>query len=393
LYKPEYNVQCFFCDLPGIREKTFTVRIIKYAFQNTGIWPVSFKAVRRKLKEYGKKGRKDTGLQFLEFGSESETESDAENAENIRFTTPAPAPVYEYQLPTLPKPPSSYNECVLRLDNLNDKILDALSSSPRKEYSVTIKATKNHLMLGSLQELDTQNACKAQVECYKAKLNVRLSFQRGGWLNASDALEKKKIKVRNAAEEELKKAKRQFAKAESAEKEALKRVGIAVRAAERERKKRVRDLEAQAKKQVLGTDTIISPELLIPIRDPQNEPTESELEAIRIKHQSLYDKVAKEQAEFDRIQAEDPAIFTDIPIDPAILASEQAHRVKGNPLSQLYIRAISEESRGSDKEVEEAREGINSGVGGEEVVLCSSPPRSVISTDSIAQNADFVALE
>jgi hypothetical protein len=47
-------------------------------------------------------------------------------------------------------------------------------------------------------------------------------------MNASDTLEKKKIKVRNTAEEELKKAKRQFAKAESAEREALKRVGIAV---------------------------------------------------------------------------------------------------------------------------------------------------------------------
>jgi hypothetical protein len=46
-YEPEYNVQCFFRDLPEIREKTFTVRTIKHAFQNAGIWPVSFKAVRR----------------------------------------------------------------------------------------------------------------------------------------------------------------------------------------------------------------------------------------------------------------------------------------------------------------------------------------------------------
>ena len=138
------------------------------------------------------------------------------------------------------------------------------------------------------------------------------------------------------------------------------------------------------KKQVLGIDTIIPPELLIPIRDPQNEPTENELEAIRIKHQSLYDKVAKEQAEFDHVQAEDPAIFTDIPIDPEVLASEQAHRTKGNPLSQLYIRAISEESKGLDQGVGGSRGGINGGVGGEEANLCSSPPRSVILTDSIA---------
>ena len=90
--------------------------------------------------------------------------------------------------------------------------------------------------------------------------------------------------MRKAAQEELKKAKRQLVKAESAKREALKRVGIAARAAERERKKTVRDIEAQVKKQVLGINTIISPELLIPIRDPQNEPTENELEAIRIKY-------------------------------------------------------------------------------------------------------------
>jgi hypothetical protein len=86
-------------------------------------------------------------------------------------------------------------------------------------------------------------------------------------LNASNALEKKKTKVRNIAREELKKAKRQLTKAESAEREALKRVGIAVWAAERERRKILRDIEAQVKKQVLGIDTI-PPELLIPIRDP-----------------------------------------------------------------------------------------------------------------------------
>ena len=90
--------------------------------------------------------------------------------------------------------------------------------------------------------------------------------------------------MRKAAQEELKKAKRQLIKAKSAKREALKRVGITAQAAERERKKIVRDIEAQVKKQVLGIDTIIPPELLIPIRDPQNEPTEDELEAIRIKH-------------------------------------------------------------------------------------------------------------
>jgi hypothetical protein len=56
--------------------------------------------------------------------------------------------------------------------------------------------------------MDTQIARILQVERHKAKVHARLSFQRGGWLNASNTLEKKKTKVRRVAEEELKKAKR-----------------------------------------------------------------------------------------------------------------------------------------------------------------------------------------
>ena len=66
-YEAEYNVQSFFRDLPKIRERTFTVRTIKHSFQNAGMWPVSFSAVKKKLKEYGKKKKKDTGLDFLEY--------------------------------------------------------------------------------------------------------------------------------------------------------------------------------------------------------------------------------------------------------------------------------------------------------------------------------------
>jgi hypothetical protein len=46
-------------------------------FQNSGIWLVSFKAVKKKLKEYDKKSKKDTGLAFLKYGSESESEAEA----------------------------------------------------------------------------------------------------------------------------------------------------------------------------------------------------------------------------------------------------------------------------------------------------------------------------
>jgi hypothetical protein len=75
-FEAEYLVSSFLQDLPTIREKTFTLSTIKHSFQNSGICPVSFKAVKRKLKEYDKKSRKDIGLEVLEFGSELESKTE-----------------------------------------------------------------------------------------------------------------------------------------------------------------------------------------------------------------------------------------------------------------------------------------------------------------------------
>jgi hypothetical protein len=89
----------------------------------------------------------------LEFGSESESESETDILE-----APIPIPELEdeYQLPRLPKPPSSYDECAFQLDDINDKVIDALSSSPRRRYIITINTIKEYLMRGSLYELEIQ---------------------------------------------------------------------------------------------------------------------------------------------------------------------------------------------------------------------------------------------
>jgi hypothetical protein len=79
LYKAKYNIQSFFRDLPKIQAKTFTVRTIKHSFQNARIWPVSFTAVKKKLKEYGKKRTKENSLDVLEYSSESELENKEES--------------------------------------------------------------------------------------------------------------------------------------------------------------------------------------------------------------------------------------------------------------------------------------------------------------------------
>jgi hypothetical protein len=76
-------------------------------------------------------------------------------------------------------------------------------------------------------------------------------------------------------------------------------------------------------------------------------------------------------------------LFTNILIDSAILAEEQAFKVKRNPLSQVTIQGASENIEDTDEEME----------GSSEIDSCSSPPGSVVSIDSIAENADFIALE
>ncbi len=110
--------------------------------------PISFKQIRRKLKEYSKKKRRDTSIDaYLEYSSLSDSLSDEEE--------PAPTPELlkkEYQLPPLLKEPSSYNEYVVRIEALDNKIINALSSSPRKEYTAISKEIKTHLSLRSLYE-------------------------------------------------------------------------------------------------------------------------------------------------------------------------------------------------------------------------------------------------
>ena len=69
-------------------------------------------------------------------------------------------------------------------------------------------------------------------------------------------------------------------------------------------------------------------------------------------------------------------MFTDIPIDPAILEAERQFQIQQTPL--LHIDVEEEEESGTDSE------------GGSDL---ASGPRSVISIDSIAENADFVSLE
>jgi hypothetical protein len=77
--------------------------------------------------------------------------------------------------------------------------------------------------------------------------------------------------------------------------------------------------------------------------------------------------------------SEDSSKFTDISVDPAILEYKRQFKIRQKePLNQMII------SLNDEEEEEEESSGDD---------LASSPSRSVISLDSIAENADFVLLE
>jgi hypothetical protein len=364
-FEAEYLVSSFLRDLPTIREKTFTVSTIKHSFQNSGIWPVSFKAVKKKLKEYGKKSKKDTGLDSLEYGSESESE--AEDGEPKPVLDPTLTE--EYQLPRL-KLPSSYDECRRLNEKLAPKIRAAVSSPTRKEFDISRESTNTWLMRGSLGEMEIMQAQAAAVERHKKRLISRRSLAKGGSLLASDALQKMIEKRRKEADEVLRKANTALTRAQNKQTEELRQEGVADRSAERERKQYLQQHQA------LGST--IPPYMWTPIRDRQKEPTTAEIENRQIALQSLREAVGKAERDREEVYTTNPTSLTSIPIDPAILQEEREFQLSQRGGLQVTISVDDSAEEGGD----------NSGGESE-----GDYQRSVATIDSIAENVDFVSFE
>jgi hypothetical protein len=208
-----------------------------------------------------KKRKRDTGLEFLKYGSESGSESETERELDL---VPDPQLQEEYQLPQLPKPPSLCNECRLQLEEIDSKITEALSSSPRKRYKIIRDSTEEFLMRGSLHEMEIAQACAGQIAIYKAMLNARQSLGKGGSILAIEALDKIKVRTRKNTEEKLRKARAKITRAENKAKEDLRVLGVAARKAEKGRLRFIAQYQG-----ILGAH--IPSEKWIPIRDPQKD--------------------------------------------------------------------------------------------------------------------------
>jgi hypothetical protein len=219
------------------------------------------------------------------------------------------------------------------------------------------------LACGSLHKMEIAQACVNTKAIHKHKLTAQRSLGRGGSLLARNALQKIKDKRRQEADNKLQKANRAITLAENKAK-----VELHIRGVQAQKEERAR-LQFIKQQQPLGIE--IPPLIWVPIWDPEKNPTPTKKEALRA-HQSLYDAAAIAQLEWDKSQSENHMDFTTIPINQSILDEERQFQVQQRYLDQVVIQ----------EDEKEEEEGVSN---------MGSPAPLVISLDSIAQNADFIA--
>jgi hypothetical protein len=205
----------------------------------------------------------------------------------------------------------------------------------------------------------------------KRKLNSRKSIQKGGALTAVDAIHKIEVKRKKEGEEAVKKATKAIYDFKRKAQQAQHRAGVDARREERGRKKLLEEY--------YKSGDIPDPLLLVPIRDPERNPTQAEVEVLQAPPDLLQAlEEAKALLADPLCQATLIAEVPGIPIDPEILRTNDPLYVNGR---QFYTPwQLEEEQENATDQEEGGRE--EEGGKDEEV-------ESVASIDSIAYNADF----
>ena len=354
----EYSISSFFRDLTQIRAETFKPRTIRHAFRDAGNWPVSFKVAQTAMRKYKKKKQ-----------HESDSESDNEPL-----------------LPQLPRPAKSYHEAQMALAEFGKRVPALLSSSPsRNRFNLAHSDAQKYLSRGSLHELDIFFHKAAKAEEIKRKTNSRKSLQTGGSFTATDALIKIKTKRINEAKDDLKKAKRLLQDSNRRALQKHKRAGIDARKAERERLKMIKELQQQS-----NSDEVIDLQFFPPIRDPTKEPTPQELEDL-LPNPSLQQGVDQAKQRLAELDEQELPAFTELQIDPQILADEKARYPRTYILGDASMLE-QEEGQGEEEEGEDITilgVGLSRVDNGGHAGLDWEDTRSVVSDDSM--NADFIS--
>jgi DDE superfamily endonuclease len=343
----EYSISSFFRDLTTIRKNTFKPRTIRHAFRDAGMWPISFAIAQKAMRKF----------KPIE-------------------------PEVEPSLPFLQRPINSYFDAQMALQEFEERVPALLSSSPtRNRFIKTCKGTKKLLARGSLHEMEMYNFKAAKDEEFKKKANSRKSIQTGGSFTATDALIKIKTKRMNEAKEDLRKAERIL---QDSNRRALlkhKREGINARKAERERLKMIKELQS-------NSDEAIDLQFFPPIRDPTKQPTDQELEAL-LPNPSLEQGVILARQRLAELEEKGLPTFTDLLIDPQILADEEARY----PRTYIPIEETMAGQGGGQEEEEGIEDamilGLSTANNGGLAGIDWEDTRSVVSDDSM--NADFIS--
>jgi len=294
----EYTITSFFRDLNGIREQTFKEFTMKNAFRDSGMWPVSFKAAKKKMRQYS--------------GKKKSENDDNDNATNAN------------ENPILPQLPGTYDECERALNEFVDRVPQEFSSPSKERYTKTLEATQIHLIRASLQQEDHRNMQNRLYEQQRARASNRRSLNSGGPLDVEQARQKKSVKAKKERNEAIRKAEKAVNNAIKKAQRALNRRGIDARRAERQRKKRVAEMKARGEAIPIEMNEVI--------RDPEKTPTEEDLESLK-PHPSLVEALK--------------ALQGDTPIDPQFLEeNEEGHgevELRVECMEESFV-ALSEES-------------------------------------------------
>jgi hypothetical protein len=146
---------------------------------------------------------------------------------------------------------------------LENKILEPLSSATKPKVQSLLKGTKEILTYSQLQEQELRVVQARRMEEMQRKVSKRKVAQKHGGLSLRYAEVKLAEKARKEQELLKKKQDREFKKLLNIEMKMVHDQGIEDRKAEKERKKRVRELAQEGQE--------VPPELLIPILDREKE--------------------------------------------------------------------------------------------------------------------------
>ena len=235
----EYNISSFFRDLNDIRTDTFKPGTIQGAFREAGIWPINVEAAIQKMKVYQPPDISNLG---------------------------------DDELPQLPQTPRKFSHAESSLNQLQERLRQRQLSSPtRQQVESVCKGTKSLLLFGELNLLQLTQSQASARNRQKSRTRNRQVLQKSGALTIEEA--NARITQKEAKAEAEKERRRQFLirTTQNKIKGDYYRLGVEARRQERLRLQRVKELSKVG-------NSIVPPELLIPIPDPEKALTEEDLE-------------------------------------------------------------------------------------------------------------------